>query len=260
MQKDQATAYLESNYYPTMTGKELSQELGIPDRSARRYLSAYRKQADYLKPKLSLNVQPQVMNGVVFDIETTDFGTEGYAGYLICCSFLPVGSDEVETLEIRYSDQRDDKRLVQEVARKLSQYTFHIGHYISGYDYNWLNSRLRYHRLPTLDTAFYFDTYQVFRAMAQKTRKSLGNLIDYFGLEGVKTTIYKTSWSKVMSPEEYEFDDALEEIVTHCELDVLANRELFHQIALPYSLTSGRTNPIKVSKERGNYWKYQITP
>lgn len=256
-QKEQATGYLDNNYYPKMTGRELAVNLNIPGRSARRYLREYRKRMEHLQPKLSLNVQPQFMNAVVFDIETTDFGTEGYSGYMVCCSFLPLHDDKVETLEIRFDDQRDDKRLVQEVARKLSQYTFHIGHNIAAFDYNWINSRLRYHRLPTLDTAFYFDTYQVFRSLAQKTRKNLGNLIDYFGLEGVKTTVYKTSWSKVLSPEESEFDDALDEIVEHCEYDVLANRELFHQIALPYCMTRGRVSPFKMSQEHGNYWKYQ---
>lgn len=248
--------YLAEHFYPEMSGKDLAEKISIPGRSARRYLRYYREKLNKLSSPVSLNVQPMFLNGCVFDIETTDFGTEGYAGYLICCSFADLHSDKVETLEIRYDDYRNDRRLIVEVARKLSQYALHVGHNIAAYDYNWLNTRLRYHRLPTLDSAFYFDTYQVPKAMGLKTTKSLGNLIDYFGLEGVKTTIYRTSWSMVNSSVETEFDDALDEISEHCQFDVLANKELFHQVILPYCMTRGGTNPLKMSKERGNYWRY----
>lgn len=252
--QEKVNNYLTDHFHPKITGREVSEALGISGRSARRYVRLYKSQQHQVE---ILSVPPLTLNGVVFDIETTDFGTEGYAGYLICCSFVELTSGKVETLEIQYDDYRNDRRLLQEVAKKLSQYPIHVGHNIAAYDYNWLNTRLRYYRLPTLDTSLYVDTYQLAKSMGLKTSKSLGNLIDYFGLDGVKTTIYRTSWSMVMSPDEEEFDDAIDEIVEHCEYDVLANKELFHQIIFPYCMSGGRTNPIKVSKERGNFWRYQ---
>lgn len=257
-QREEADKFLASNFYPTMTGAQLAQQMGIPKRSARRYLRNYRESLGKALPSVPrLNVLPQRFNGVVFDIETTDFGTEGYAGFLVCCSFLELDSDTVETIEIRFEDGRSDERILKLVAKKLSNYTIHIGHNIAGYDYNWLNTRLSYYRLPNLDTAMYFDTYQVAKSLAIKTSKSLGNLIDYYGLEGVKTTIYRTSWNQVRSAIEAEFDDALDEIVEHCEHDVLANRELLYKVILPDCMTNGRLNPLKITRRQGNYWKYQ---
>lgn len=255
-QREIAEQYLNQHYYPNMTGSELASALDIPKRSARRYLRQYREHLAHTVT-VPLSVTPQVLEGVVFDIETTDFGAEGYAGYLVCCSFVSLPSGKVETLEIRYTDYRNDQRLLMEVAKKLAQYPIHVGHNIAAFDYNWLNTRLRYHHLETLDTALYFDTYQIAKSLGLKTSKSLGNLIDYFGLEGIKTTIYRTSWSQVMSSDEAEFDDAIDEIVEHCEYDVLANRELFHHVVLPYCLANS-TNPLKVSKLKGNYWRHQI--
>jgi uncharacterized protein YprB with RNaseH-like and TPR domain len=254
-QKQVAERYLTQNYFHNMTGSDLSKQLNIPQRSARRYLRTYRESLDKNYP-LASHVQPMYFNGVVFDIETTNFGTEGYGGYCVCCSFLELDSDDVETIEIRFEDQRNDARILKEIAKKLAQYTLHVGHNIAAYDYNWLNTKLSYYRLPNLDTAFYLDTYQVAKSLGIKTTKSLGNLIDYYQLEGTKTTIYKTSWSQVMSPTEAEFDDALDEISEHCELDVRANRELLHRVILPDCI-SMRTNPLKVTKRQGNYWKYQ---
>lgn len=254
-QRELADKYLFQNYYPDMTGSDLSKQLGIPTRSARRYLRNYREGLGK-ENSLPSFVQPMFFNGVIFDIETTNFGTEGYGGYLVCCSFLEFDSDTVETIEIRYEDQRNDERILKEIAKKLAQYTIHVGHNVAAYDYNWLNTKLSYYRLPNLDTAFYFDTYQVAKSLGIKTIKSLGNLIDYYKLEGTKTTIYKTSWSQVMSANEAEFDDALDEIVEHCEFDVRANRELLHRVILPDCI-SMRTNPLKVTKRHGNYWRYQ---
>lgn len=246
--------YLVRNYDPDMSGADLAREMDIPSRSARRYMQHYRDNHVVVPPAIRPKVTPQTMDAVVFDIETTDFGTEGYAGRLVCCSFLPLNTGEVETLHIDFDDGGNDINLLTAVASKLSQYSFHIGHNIAAFDYNWLNSKLMFHSLPGLNSAYYFDTYQVARSLAIKTSKGLGNLIDYFGLEGVKTTIYRTSWSMISSPYEDDFNRALHEIREHCELDVAANRRLF-DVLHHYSLSNGRAAAWKLTKVRGNYWK-----
>lgn len=193
-----------------------------------------------------------LMRGAVMDIECTDFGTEGYAGYVICCSVLPLDEDDVQTLEIRYDEHGDDRRLVQEIRDLLGTFDILVGHNLQAFDLNYLNSRLMFHGMPVLNTSLVFDTYQVAKSLAIKTRKSLGNLIDYFGLEGTKTSIYRTSWNNVRSPYLGEFTDAMKDIVFHCEQDVIANRNLF-DVMYPYAL-SMRANPFKVSKMMAMGW------
>lgn len=187
-----------------------------------------------------------LMRGAVFDLETTDFGTEGYSGYLICCCVLPLDRDEVETHIIRYDEHGDDRRLVREVAGVLNGYEILIGHNIQAFDLNFLASRCMFHGLPLVSTALIFDTYQISKTLALKTRKSLGNLLDYFGLEGEKTSIYRTSWNNIRSPYLGEFNEAARDIAYHCEQDVIGNRNLFDTL-YPYAM-SLRTNPFKVSK------------
>jgi DNA polymerase elongation subunit (family B) len=192
------------------------------------------------------------MRSAVYDIETTDFGTEGYSGYVICCCILPLDTDEVQTLSIRFDEHSDDRRLVREIAAALNEYDILIGHNIASFDGNFLNSRLMFHGYPVLNTSMLFDTFQVAKALSIKTRKGLGNLMDYFGLPGIKTTIFRTSWNNVRSPYIDEFNEAMNDILYHCRHDVLGNRMLF-DVLYPYSLAM-KANPFKISKMLSMSW------
>lgn len=71
-----------------------------------------------------------------------------------------------------------------------------------------------------------------------------------FGLDGEKTTIRKTSWSQARNHYDREaFEAAMENIVYHCQQDVIAQRDLFDEL-MPMTLTL-TTSQIKVSKWRG---------
>ena len=193
-----------------------------------------------------------LMRAAVYDVECTDFNSEGYAGYLICCCILPLDRDDVQTLAIRFEEHGDDRRLVREVAAALNEYDILIGHNIQAFDANFLNSRLMFHGYPVLNTSLVFDTFQVAKALSIKTRKGLGNLMDYFGLDGTKTTIFRTSWNNVRSPYVDEFNEAMTEIQYHCGQDVFGNRALF-DVLYGYAL-SMKTNPFKISKMISTSW------
>jgi hypothetical protein len=194
------------------------------------------------------------MRAAVFDLECTDFGTDGYAGLLVCCSVLPLDTGEVYTLKLRFDEHTDDRRLVREVVNNLAQYDILIGHNVAAFDFNWLYSRWLYHNVRGSDVGdwhrwLYFDTYQSVKVAALKTRKSLGNLGAYFGLAGVKTVVYKAEWNQIRSPYEDEWREAMDSIVYHCEQDVALNRRLFD--AIWGSAKSRNACPIKQTK-----WAY----
>lgn len=169
----------------------------------------------------------RMLEAAVFDLETTDFGTEGYEGHLLMCSILPLREDTPTTLSIKYEDRGDDSRLLVQVFEALWKYDVLIVQNGAAFDLNWLNSRRSYYGMPHLRTWLYFDTYQTAKSLGLATRKSLGNLGDYYGLDGEKTAVQKTSWSKVRSPYKEEFDAALESIIYHCEEDVKLTRNLW---------------------------------
>lgn len=236
--------------HPETTGAEVSRLFNVAGRTARRYVENYGERVKRTLPTISYPTETN--EAVVFDIETSDFGTEGYIGKLLCCSFLSLATNQTTTLTLDFYD-KDDSRLLEEVAKKLAEYRFHIGHNIIMFDYGWLNSRLMYYGMPPLDVSMYFDTFQVAKSLNLKTSKGLGNLVDYFGLEGEKTRIYRTSWSGVFSKDETEYNETLTKIVYHCEQDVLANRNLYNSLHW-YALQNGRESPWKVSKFRGTSW------
>lgn len=256
---EEAIEYLRK--HPETTGAELFR-LGIAPsgRTARRWRKYFEdgsvgetvyEDHDDSAPRTRPTPRRVNLRAAVYDIETTDFGTESYAGYLICCCILPLDGDDVQVLKLNFEDYYDDRRLLVETIKALGQYEILIGHNIAAFDAGFLASRLMYHGLPPMRTHLVFDTYQVARSLAIKTRKGLGNLTDYFGLEGEKTTIYRSSWNKIRSPRRDEFQTALDEIVYHCKEDVIANRQLF-DVLYPYAISTG-ANPFKLSKFR-NVW------
>lgn len=245
--------------HPDATGAEVSRLFSRPGRTARRYVRKYKagnahSVSPLLRSERLLNIPVERNAAVVFDIEVTDFKTEGYVGHFLCCSFLPLDTDKVKTIQIKFDDHGDDREALKLVAKELAKYSYHIGHNIATFDYNWLNSRMMFHGMDTLNTALYFDTYQVARSLGIATRKGLGNLLDYFGLEGEKTAIYRTSWSGTFSPHKEEFKRTMDNIVYHCEQDVIGNRNLYNVLHY-YAKRNGRINPWKVTKILGENWK-----
>jgi len=194
-----------------------------------------------------------LLRAAVYDIEVTDFGTEGWGGRMILCCVLPLESDTVKTIGIRFDERGDDRRVLREIGEELAKYDILIGHNIASFDMNWLNSRFMFYGMPPMKTHLYFDTYQVAKGLGIKTRKSLGNLLDYFNLDGEKTSVYRTSWLKVLSPHKWEFEEGYKDIAYHCEQDVIGNRNLF-DVMYPYALANGRVSPFKLSKMRNGTW------
>lgn len=185
-----------------------------------------------IKREETRTYDPIFMRAAVFDIEVMDFHSGGLMNFMICTSILPLDSDEVITLTLDYDDNGDDQRLLQEVVDELSMYDILIGHNIIAFDFNWINSRLMYHNMPPMPKRWlYYDTYQAAKRMAIKAqRKSLGFLGDYFCLDGDKTSVMPVAWQRVASRDKVEFNRGMNDIVYHCEQDVILNRNLFYAI------------------------------
>lgn len=174
-------------------------------------------------------VQRIELKACVFDLETMDFKSDGYQDHLVCCSILPLDEDEPYTLSIGFGEARNDKELIIDVIEELAKYDILIGHNIAAFDLNWLYSRAMYYGIRMPKSWVYFDTYQVAKVLAIKSAtKSLPGLCSFFGIDQNKTSVQKAEWSMVDSPVRAEFEHALENIVEHCEYDVIDNRELFN--------------------------------
>lgn len=226
----------------------LAQEIGMPVRTLERRLREVGQnlseeqviQENSGAPKRKHNNKlrqvvyaPVKLKACVFDLESADFLTGGWNSYLICCSILPLDAEQPFTLKLFFNENRNDRRLLKEVVAALSEYDILIGHNIAAHDLNWLYSRIMHLGLPQPKSQLYYDTYQVAKALAIKTEsKGLGPLGAYFGVPGVKTQVFRTNWAYIASPDEEEFQEAMDAIVFHCEQDVLINRGIFDAIWL----------------------------
>jgi len=175
---------------------------------------------------------PVTFDAAVFDIETMSFFTGGVRNHIICTSVLPLKADKPTTFTLKFSDAGNDKKLIDNIVSELEKYDILIGHNIIAFDFNWLNSRIIYHGMPPMGKRWlYYDTYFAAKRIAIKTdRKSLGFLADFFRIPGEKTSVLPVSWGMIDSRNEDEFDEAMEDIVYHCEQDVLLNRQLFYAL------------------------------
>lgn len=193
----------------------------------------------------------RMMRVGVFDIECQSFDAVGQDGMFTCGCILPLDSDDIFTARLEFKDKGDDRRAIVEFIGELWKYDLLVGQNIIAFDGNWLNTRRMYHGMPEMRGWYLFDTYQAARSLALATGgKSLGNLIDVFGLDGEKTTIRKTTWSQARNHYDKEtFERAMSLIVYHCEQDVIAQRDLFDEL-MPMTLTLNNSQ-IKVSKWRG---------
>ncbi len=214
----------------TMTRKQFAKLQGIKASTLTGKLARAKKKKSNGEAEAKTSYPPVLMRAAVFDIETTDFTTGGVRDHLICTSVLPLDSDKVTTLSIKFQDYRNDKKLLEKIVEELNKFDFLIGHNIAAFDFNWLNSRLMYHNLPNFSKRWlYYDTYQAAKRLAIKSkRKSLVFLCDYFRVPCIKTSVYPVSWGMIDSPDKRAFNPALRDIVYHCEEDVRSNRELFY--------------------------------
>ena len=60
--------------------------------------------------------------------------------------------------------------------------------------------------------------------------EKLGSLGAFFGVEGEKTKIFRPDWMEVLSNNKKRHEDAMSEIVYHCEQDVIMNRDVFWEL------------------------------
>ncbi|HKZ43170.1 MAG TPA: ribonuclease H-like domain-containing protein [Candidatus Hodarchaeales archaeon] len=217
------------------TDKEIGEQLARSEesvRSRRRRLSRnLNEEAPRVRSSRNIDHPPVYLKAAIFDLETMSFTTAGVQDHLVCCSVLPLNEEEPTTYSIKFEDHRDDRRLLKEVIEALSQFDILIGHNAKAYDLNWLESRAMYFGFPQLPSWLVYDTYQASKTMAIKAdSKSLGALGAYFGVKGDKTRVFKTDWSYIDSPILDEFDEAMENIVEHCEGDVILNRGVFYAL------------------------------
>ena len=240
------------------TWEEFAQRHGVPGNTLRGHYSkacASLGQSADPEPMHTPKYEPRPrvpLNAAVFDIETTDLQAVGNKGFFICGCILPLngGEDDVETYGIRYEENDgNDRRAVMEYVEALCRYDVLIGHYTHVFDFNWLHTRYMKHKLAWPRTWLSFDTCMTAKTLAIKARKKLVTLCDFYEIPCIKTAIYEGAWNDIRDRDTVKFQYAYNDIVYHCQQDVIANRNLFDEM-YPYAMALPGASPFKLTKWR----------
>ena len=173
----------------------------------------------------------------VFDIETSSLAAIG-AGVLLCVVIRPIGMGKIVTLRADefHCHYGHEVRLLDAVMAELGKYRIWIGHNLINFDWPWLKSRLKYFERPIPQGAFAYDTMQGFKRLGYKTvpngwgkpSKSLGHVVDFFGIEQEKSAIFPREHWEIVWGNTTERKKAMDKLVDHCYADVRMTETVFH--------------------------------
>jgi uncharacterized protein YprB with RNaseH-like and TPR domain len=169
-----------------------------------------------------------------WDIEATNLDA-GF-GRLLCCSFIDLDSDQVETFRIDQAPWRckgkiNDSKLAAAIRERLHASDIVVDWYGSQFDKRFVNARLAKHGLPPLRLTKENGTMQIDAMYASNPMKigskRLDNISRFFNSPNRKTALDPDTWAAASAGDV----QALDEIVVHCEADVRVLKDLWPNIA-----------------------------
>jgi uncharacterized protein YprB with RNaseH-like and TPR domain len=168
---------------------------------------------------------------VMFDIEATHLKPN--VGRILCCSFKPLGG-EVYTFsghEKRFKerDTFDDSKLAMAIIDELQKYDVIVGWNSKQFDVKFINSRaMRSPQGRTKDPQFHVDGMWSWRSKSQAW-SGLANVQKFLLPDNAaeKTSIAWDKWMQALGWDKGLRETAMQEIIEHCELDVIVLEDVY---------------------------------
>lgn len=169
-----------------------------------------------------------------FDLECTHLKPN--VGRILCCSFKTLGGKvyTFEALERRFKDQDvyDDSRLAVAIREELEKFDIVVGHNSKMFDTRFLNSRLIRVSERTKRAQYQIDSMWSWRSKFSAW-SGLDN-VQKFALPDAEVTKSPVEWAQWMRALGWNRElarKAMDEIVDHCERDVIVLEEVYRLIA-----------------------------
>jgi len=175
---------------------------------------------------------------IFWDLETTDL--KALMGRIICCSFVTLEGDiwtyRGDDDPYRRADLIDDGALCVTIRDTLEDFDLIVAHNGRLFDIPMLNARLAKVGERPLNPHFVMDPRWYLNSSSMRIGSAkLENAQKFFGLTESKTPISWETWQRAGMGDRA----AMDEVVRHCEQDVLVLRELYPHV-LPYVKTLHR--------------------
>lgn len=137
-----------------------------------------------------------------WDLETTNLkanrNLNNYFPQLLCVGYKVLGEKKAHGLHVAQfkksfkKDHHDDYELVKKAREILASADILVGHYSSGFDYQYFNSRCLYHKIPPIpSTVVHVDTWRIAKYKMAMDRNRLANIAEFLGCEPKD----RTEWS-----------------------------------------------------------------
>jgi uncharacterized protein YprB with RNaseH-like and TPR domain len=186
--------------------------------------------------KLSVDAKAQVLLGqanfsvVMFDIEATHLKPN--VGRILCCSFKPIGQPvyTFDALERRFKqpDVYDDTALASAILDELEKYDIIVGWNSKNFDVKFVNSRAIRGGRQVKPAQYHVDGMWSYRsklnAWSGLARAQQFLLPDN---ETEKTSIEWDKWMQMLGWDAKLRKVARDEIVDHCEKDVIVLEDVY---------------------------------
>jgi uncharacterized protein YprB with RNaseH-like and TPR domain len=165
---------------------------------------------------------------IAWDIEATNLNADW--GYIICIGWKVVGEKKTNLLKITdydlyKKDPTNDKFLVAEASKILSEADVWTTWYGGGYDVPYVQSRLLKHKLPPMPPVPHVDGWKVARYKMKLSSNRLASVTGFLDLED-KTPVKSGIWAKAQAGDQ----KALGYIYKHCIQDVIVLEQVYNRI------------------------------
>jgi len=157
----------------------------------------------------------------MLDIETT--GLEASFGRLVCVCFKFTDEEKPRTIKVRY--YRNEAKALETITKFYNEADIVCTWNGKLFDIPFLNGRLMHHGMAPLDPKMHMDLmYQARKLRLRGSR--LDNVSKDFHTNTRKYDVPAWRWTLAAEGDIKSID----EIVTHCELDVLLTEEMMQYL------------------------------
>ncbi len=138
---------------------------------------------------------------------------------------------EVLRIDDYFDESRDlikaEKRMLKDISARMLDSDVWLYHFGMYYDLPFINSRLLYHRLPTLPANFAaIDTWKISRNRLKLRNNRLKTVQEFLQLDDEKNAIKPEQWIRALSGQRR----AMDYIVEHNRRDVLVLEQAYMRL------------------------------
>lgn len=165
---------------------------------------------------------------VIWDIESSnldaDFAT------ILCVGWKYLGDKKVNIIKISDSptfkkDPTNDKWVVQEISKVLSEADMWITHYGRKFDVPMVNTKLLFWGLPPMPPVPHIDTWLISKYKLKLHSNRLATVSGMFGLDD-KTPVLGRQWIKAIAGDKA----SLNYVYEHCKQDIIVLEQVYEKI------------------------------